>query len=137
MTENSQDPSPKTLAEMPAQPLLLLSSEGAGWEGLVVRAFHEPREFEGVVASDTDIAFIPLVLFIGGAMYMEGRLVNGSWKGTLIRSDDLMLLPDSQLTFDKLRWKGLTQCPFTTRFPILSCISTIAKYHCDISHNGQ
>ena len=101
----SQDISPK--AE-PAHPVLLLSSEQAGWEGLVVRAFHEPREFEGVIAPDTDMPHIPLVLFVGGAMYMEGRLVDGSWKGTLIRPDDLMLLPNAPLAFGELRWKGLT-----------------------------
>jgi hypothetical protein len=60
-------------------PLLYLSSEEAGWEGLIAHAFHEPMEMEGWFSPPPshDIA---LVLFQGGAMHMERRPINGSWK---------------------------------------------------------
>ncbi|MBA2677197.1 MAG: hypothetical protein H0U76_02185, partial [Ktedonobacteraceae bacterium] len=92
-------------ADEPVAPVLFLSSEKIGWEGLVARAYHEPEEFEGFLAPDNDAPHIPLVLLTGGAMYMEQRPINGSWRGKLIRSEDLMLLPGGSIG-SELRWKG-------------------------------
>lgn len=109
----SRHTSLKAPADESAAPILFLSSEEIGWEGLVVRAYHEPMQFEGLIESDTGMPHIPLVLFVGGAMYMERRPVNGSWKGKLIRSEDLILLPDGSMP-GELRWKGLTSEPTQT-----------------------
>lgn len=109
----SQHTSLKVPSDELTSPMLFLSSEEIGWEGLVARAYHEPLHFDGLIESDTDMPHIPLVLFIGGAMYMEWRPVNGSWKRRLIRSEDLILLPDGSVP-SELRWKGLTCEPMQT-----------------------
>lgn len=92
-------------------PMLFLSSEGAGWEDLVVRAYHEPMEIEGWV--EPVIADIALFLFTGGAMLMEHRHVNGSWKGSPIRQGDLILKPGGGVT-NELRWRSLSSEPMQT-----------------------
>ena len=109
MTEKlaaSQRPFKKAHVNEPAAPVLFLSSEKIGWDGLVARAYHEPGEFEGFLAPDNDAPHVSLVLLTGGAMYMEQRPVNGSWRGKLIRAEDLMLLPGGN-TESELRWKSL------------------------------
>lgn len=116
MTEQlvgSQRISRSTPSDASTSPILLLSSEEMGWDGLVARVYHEPVQFEGVMASATSLPYIPLVLFAGGAMYLEQRPVNGSWKGRLIRSEDLLLLPDGSAP-SELRWKSLTSEPTQT-----------------------
>lgn len=100
-------------SDEPTPPILFLSSEKMGWDGLVARAYHEPMQFEGGIASDPDMSHIPLVLFAGGAMYMEWRPVNGSWKGGIMRAEDLMLAPDGSVS-SELRWNGLTSEPTQT-----------------------
>ncbi|MDQ2888371.1 MAG: AraC family transcriptional regulator [Chloroflexota bacterium] len=100
-------------ANKTASPVLFLSSDEIGWEGLVARAYHEPGQFEGLLAPDTDMAHISLVLFAGGAMYMEQRPVNGAWKGALIHPEDLILAPGGSSS-GELRWKGLTSDPTQT-----------------------
>ncbi|EFH82669.1 AraC family transcriptional regulator [Ktedonobacter racemifer] len=100
-------------SDEPTPPILFLSSEEMGWDGLVARAYHEPMQFEGLIESDPDLPHIPLVLFAGGAMYMERRSVNGPWKGGIIRAEDLMLAPDGSVS-SELRWNGLTSEPTQT-----------------------
>src|SRR6266516_5640830 len=56
-------------------PLLYLSSEEAGWEDLVVQAFHEPMELESWMRPAT--SGISLILFTGGAMHLEQWYPNG------------------------------------------------------------
>src|SRR5215472_6428159 len=110
MTEKfavSRHTSMKALSDEPASRIPFLSSEDIGWEGLVVRAYHEPMEFEGLIAPDIDMPHISLGLLTGGAMYIERRPVNGSWKGRLFRPEDLILMPDGSGPRE-LRWKGLT-----------------------------
>ena len=115
----SQGISMKKNTDEPVAPVLFLSSEKIGWEGLVARAYHEPAEFEGFLAPDTDMPHIPLVLLMGGAMYMERRPVNGAWRGKLIRSEDLMLMPGGSAA-SELRWKSLTSEAMQTLHLLLS-----------------
>ncbi len=103
----------KTQIDEPAAPVLILSSEEIGWEGLVAQAYHEPEEFEGFLAPDNDTPSIPLVLLVGGAMYMESRPSNGSWRGKLIHSEDLILAPGGDM-ISELRWKILTPASMQT-----------------------
>jgi hypothetical protein len=55
----------------PVAPRLLLSSEGAGWEGMAVHTYHEPSEMEGWF--DPGMPGISLVLVTRGAIHVEGR----------------------------------------------------------------
>ncbi len=91
--------------------MLFLSSEGAGWEDLVVCAYHEPMEMEGWV--DPVVPDIALVLLARGAMLMEHRRVNGSWKALPIRQGDLFLKPGGGVT-NELRWRSLSSEPMQT-----------------------
>jgi len=104
---------PKTPASDLTIPQLFLSSEEMGWKGLVARAYHEPMQFEGLTTPDPDMPHIPLVLFTGGAMYIERRPANGSWQGSLIRPEDLILQPDGNIP-GELRWQSLTSEPTQT-----------------------
>src|SRR5260370_23613458 len=87
----SQSASIKAHEGASAIPLLFRSSEESNWEGLVVRAFHEPGELEGWI--DPAVPDTSLVLVTQGAMYMEQRLLNGPWRGQHIRQVDLFLKP--------------------------------------------
>src|SRR5947207_1536005 len=85
----SQQIATRALTDKLSAPLLYLSSADAGWEGLVAQAFHEPVELEGWIAHvPPDVS---LVLFQGGAMHLERRPVNGSWKALYMRQGDLIL----------------------------------------------
>jgi len=92
-------------------PQLFLSSEGIGWEGLVVEAFYEPMKFEG--GSSSSLPDPLLVLLSGGAMHMERRPLNGSWKGGLIRPGDLILIPSGGEP-NEARWRTLSGEPMQT-----------------------
>jgi len=92
-------------------PMLFLSSEEAGWEDLVVRAYHEPREMEGWI--DPVVPDIALFLLARGAMLMEHRRVNGSWKALPVRQGDLILKPGGGVT-NELRWRSLSSEPMQT-----------------------
>lgn len=90
-------------------PLLSLSSEEAGWEDLVVQAFHEPMELESWMRPATsDIA---LILFRGGAMRLEQRHPHGPWKTLYLHQGDLILRPGTPY---EVRWKSLSSLPTQT-----------------------
>jgi AraC family transcriptional regulator len=90
-------------------PLLYLSSEEASWEDLVVQAFHEPMELESWVRpATTDIA---LILFTGGALYLEQRHPNGPWKALSLHQGDLILRSGTPY---EVRWKSLSALPAHT-----------------------
>ena len=92
-------------------PALFLSSEAIGWDGLVVRAYHEPTEMEiwiGPALLDTT-----LVLVTRGAMRMEQRRMNGPWQTMYARQGDLFLRPGGLGPYE-VRWKGLTPGPLQT-----------------------
>ena len=94
-----------------ASPLLYLSSQEVGWEGLSVSAFYEPAEIE-----DWTVSGIPdttLMLLAGGAMYMQWWRGHGSWKGGIVHAQDLILTPGSNESL-KVRWKGLSCMPMQT-----------------------
>jgi len=90
-------------------PLLSLSSEEAGWEDLVVQAFHEPMELEGLMRPAT--SDITLILFTGGAMHLEQRHPNGRWKALSLHQGDLILRPGTPY---EVRWKSLSSLPTHT-----------------------
>jgi AraC family transcriptional regulator len=92
-------------------PSLFRSSEESNWEGVVLRAFHEPAKLDGLigpVVSDTS-----LVLITCGAMYMEQRLVNGPWRAQHVRQGDLFLAPGGVGPYE-VRWKSLSPEPLQT-----------------------
>ena len=92
-------------------PVLFLSSEEIGWEGLVVRAYHEPKELEGwIAASEPDIG---LILFAGGSMLMGQRGQNGDWREMKMRQGDLALRPGGGAPYE-MRWRGLSDEPTQT-----------------------
>ena len=102
---------PITLKGEQAAPVLFLSSEGAGWEGLKARAYHEPVHYEGWIVPDAPD--ISLILFAGGTMRMEQRHVNSSWKELHMRQGDLFLSLGRRAPYE-LRWNSLSSEPTQT-----------------------
>src|SRR5438874_933010 len=92
-------------------PLQYLSSVDAGWERLVVQAFHEPIALEGWVTAP--LPDISLVLFTGGTMRMDRRSANGPWKTQYLRQGDLILSPAGGQPIE-VRWQGLSREPMQT-----------------------
>lgn len=92
-------------------PLLFLSSEDAGWDGLLVRAYHEPMELEGWI--DPVVPEIALVLLTSGKMLMEHQRSNGSWQGLSMRQGDLTLKPGGSV-ISEVRWRSLSAEPMQT-----------------------
>jgi AraC family transcriptional regulator len=87
-----------------------LSSESAGWEGLVVQAFHEPRQFDGwLPPAAPDFA---LTLITGGPMHLEWRQLEGhrSWTAVTLRHGDLILRPTLAMPYE-LRWWSPSSVP--------------------------
>jgi AraC family transcriptional regulator len=107
----SQPTSVGEVSDEPASPLLLLSSEETGWDGLVMHAYREPREIEQWVAPL--VSTLTLGLVVCGTMDLEQRDVNGPWKGQLIRQGDLFLRPAGRAPYE-LRWKVLSAQPVQT-----------------------
>ncbi len=107
----SQQRAQRALQSELTSPLLFLSSEGAGWEGLMAQAFHEPMELEGwMTPAMPDIS---LVLFIGGAMRLESRHANGPWEALYLRQGDLILRPGAGQSYE-VRWKAISSVPTQT-----------------------
>lgn len=98
-------------------PLLFRSSEAIGWEGLVVRAYHEPMEMESWIPPT--VSALSLVLFTCGTMHMEQRRINGPWKERHIREGDLVLRPSGRAPYE-LRWTGVSPGPLQTLHLYLS-----------------
>lgn len=91
-------------------PLLYLSSEGAGWKGLVAQAFHEPTELEGWMTPA--IPDISLILFSGGTLHMELRQANGPWRAQYLHQGDSSL--GGGTSSYEVRWKSLSLLPTQT-----------------------
>jgi AraC family transcriptional regulator len=114
MTEQlaiSQNTSIKTLEGESTSPVLFLSSEEIGWEGLVVQAFHEPIELEWAIAPA--VPDTSLLLVTRGAMQMELRNINGPWRTLPLRQGDLLLKPGGSEA-SELRWSSLSSEPLQT-----------------------
>jgi AraC family transcriptional regulator len=107
----SQNTSIKPLEGETASPILFLSSEEIGWEGLVVQAFHEPMELEWAIAPA--VPDTSLLLVTSGAMQMELRNVNGPWRTLPLRQGDLVLKPGGSEA-SELRWSSLSSEPLQT-----------------------
>jgi AraC family transcriptional regulator len=114
MTEqlvNSQNTSIPPLEGGPASPVLYLSSEESGWEGLVVQAFHEPEEYEsGIVPA---VPVTSLVLVTSGAMRMGLRNIHGPWRELDVRQGDLLLNPGGS-EINEVRWSSRSPEPLQT-----------------------
>jgi AraC family transcriptional regulator len=92
-------------------PQLYLSSAGAGWEGLVAQAYHEPIELDGWIAPATPD--ISLILFRGGAMQLAQRHANGPWRALDIGQGDLILRAPGRASYE-VRWKSHSSTPAQT-----------------------
>ncbi|MBO0795484.1 MAG: hypothetical protein J2P36_31720, partial [Ktedonobacteraceae bacterium] len=86
----------------------VLSSWSAGWQGVVVREFHEPMEVESVLLPA--VPDIHLVLVTQGAMDFESRAVNGSWEAVSVHEGDLFLTPGGGDPYE-LRWHSQSHEP--------------------------
>jgi AraC family transcriptional regulator len=105
----SRQTSQSVLGSKLTTPLLSLSSEEAGWGDLVVQAFHEPGELESWVRPAT--SYIALILFTGGAIYLEQRHPHGPWKALSLHQGDLILRSGTPY---EVRWKSLSALPTQT-----------------------
>lgn len=101
----------KPLEEPPEAPVLLASSEEAGWEGLVMKAFHEPMRLENWI--DPPGSDIGLMLVVGGSMEIEQRPVNGRWQKMTARPGDIFLSPGQNVAHET-RWQSLSSEPIQT-----------------------
>src|ERR1051326_311957 len=91
-----------------ATPLLALSSAQAGWEGLDLEVYHEPRVAESwSVPVNPDII---LGLYAGGTIHVERRQAQGSWKGGDLHSGDLLLNWGGGPSYEA-RWWSLSSAP--------------------------
>ena len=107
----SQQTITSALQDTLTAPLLFLSSEDAGWEDLLVRAYHEPAQLEGWI--EPVVPEIALVLLTSGKMLMEHQSVNGSWRGQPMHQGDLMLKPGGSV-ISEVRWRSLSTEPMQT-----------------------
>ncbi|WP_165423203.1 AraC family transcriptional regulator [Ktedonosporobacter rubrisoli] len=86
----------------------VLSSWRTGWQGIIVREFHEPREVESVLLPA--VPDIHLVLVIQGSMYFESRAANSPWEAVSIHKGDLFLTPGGGEPYE-LRWHSQSSEP--------------------------
>jgi AraC family transcriptional regulator len=86
----------------------VLSSWSAGWQGIVVREFHEPMEVESVLLPA--VPDIHLVLVTQGTMSFESRAVNGPWEAVPIYEGDLFLTSGGGEPYE-LRWQSQSREP--------------------------
>jgi AraC family transcriptional regulator len=87
------------------------SSEGNGWDGLVLRAYHEPMRLTNWV--DPATPEVALIQLTRGTMLMEQRQSNGAWHAQRIQQGDLFLKPPIGRDH-LLRWQALTDEPLET-----------------------
>ncbi len=114
---NSLQMESRTLADTLAAPLLYLSSNPAGWEGLVAEAFLEPTRLQGwksPVAPD-----ITLMLFAGGPLHVDRRYESGTRTNLNMHEGELVLKPDMAEPYE-VSWKGLSSIPTRTLYLHLS-----------------
>lgn len=106
-----QHPITREHKDEPTLPVLFLSSEGIGWEGVAAYAFNEPIELEELYAPG--LSDISLVLFTRGSMYMGYRALHAPWNEVQVHQGDLILWPGEQEPHE-VRWKGLSSEPMQT-----------------------
>ncbi len=94
---------------MPTSPIL--SSREAGWEHVMVRAFHEPSELEETLFPGGPDIY--LVLVTSGHIQVDERMIGGSSTTYEIRAGDWFLTPPGGEPYI-LRWKTLSPDPLTT-----------------------
>jgi hypothetical protein len=89
----------------------ILSSVQAGWEGIIVRTYHEPTVVESVIAPA--VPDISLVMVTRGAMAFESRDVGGSWEAFTTVEGDWFLTPGGGRPYE-LHWSSLSSEPIQT-----------------------
>jgi AraC family transcriptional regulator len=89
----------------------VLSSRQAGWEGVTVRAYHEPATIEELTLPTTPDIFLALVT--AGALQVECRDFHGPWIRYQISAGDWFLTPGGGAPY-AMRWKSLTSEPVQT-----------------------
>jgi len=92
-------------------PVPFLTSEGTGWEDLVVKAFHEPDTIEDWI--DPVSPQLTLVFFTHGSMHLEVRQKHGTWTGVNIQQGAISLKTRSDLPRE-MRWHNLSPEPLQT-----------------------
>lgn len=114
MTEQlsiSQNTTVNTLEGGPVSPVLYLSSEEVGWEGLVVQAFHEPLEYESGIVPAAPVT--SLALITSGAMRIGLRGIHSPWRELDVRQGDLILNPGGSEA-NEVRWSSISSEPLQT-----------------------
>jgi AraC family transcriptional regulator len=92
-------------------PLLFLSSDNAGWDDIVIRAYHEPMALDGWIESVTPDT--TLLLMTRGSMLIEQRRRGGDWSQLPLRQGDFSLKPGGSVA-NELRWRSLSPEPMQT-----------------------
>lgn len=92
-------------------PLLYLSSEGRGWYGLTVSAYHEPAEISDWV--DPVVPETVLILLTRGAMRMVQRRAHDALWSLAVRQGDLFLKPGGSV-LRPTGWQSLSPEPMHT-----------------------
>jgi AraC family transcriptional regulator len=94
---------------LPTSPIL--SSKEAGWDSLMVRAYHEPSDLEETLfPAGPDIY---LVLVTSGSVQVDERKIHGPWVTYTIHEGDWFLTPADGEPY-ALRWKSLSSDPLKT-----------------------
>lgn len=88
-----------------------LSSKEAGWEHVMVRAYHEPSDLEETLFPAGPDIYLSLVTS-GTIQYYERR-IDGPWVSYPIREGDWFLTPAGGEPY-ALRWKSLSSEPLET-----------------------
>jgi AraC family transcriptional regulator len=107
---NSQQVMSSSRADTLDAPLLYLSSNRAGWEGLGAEAFLEPTRLEGwkgPAAPD-----IKLILFAGGPLQLDTRYEDDPRARLVVREGDFVLRPAVEPY--EVGWQSLSSAPTRT-----------------------
>jgi AraC family transcriptional regulator len=94
---------------LPTPPIL--SSKEAGWESVMVRAYHEPSDLEETLFPAGPDIYLALVT--SGAIQYYERSIYGPWMSYPIREGDWFLTPAGGEPY-ALRWKSLSSDPLET-----------------------
>lgn len=92
-------------------PLLFMSSQSAGWDDILIEAYHEPLMLKGWV--DPVIPETSLIILTHGSMVMEQSLANGVQKSWNFRQGDIFLKPGGSISRE-VHWSSPSPEPMQT-----------------------